>query len=122
MKLRFRGNSLRLRLNQREVAQLAAGSPLEERVFFPGDTCFCYILEPSRNYAPEASFHEGVIRVSAPAAWIEEWASTAKIGLYFALPANGAALQVAVEKDLECIDGPPEELDPDAFPRSGKSC
>ena len=122
MKLRFRGNSLRLRLNQKEVARLAAGSPLEERVLFPDDACLCYILEPSRKSAPEASFHEGVIRVSAPASWIEEWASTARIGIYFALPANGTALQVAVEKDLECIDGPPEERDPDAFPRSEKTC
>lgn len=123
MKLRFRKNSLRLRVNQHEVSELAAGSSLREQVDFPGDTRISYVLEPSQNGAAAASFRDGVIRICAPQNQVGRWASGNEIGLYFDLPANGTVLQVALEKDLECIDGPPEERDLLAFPRdTGRSC
>jgi hypothetical protein len=123
MKLRFRKNSLRLRVNQREVENLASGKALEERIEFPGDASISYVLETTERSSPEASFRQGVIRVSAPHAQVHDWARGDSIGMYFELPANGTPLKVAVEKDLECVDGPPEERDPDAFPRSPrKNC
>jgi hypothetical protein len=123
MKLRFRNNSLRLRVNQREVDDLAAGSAIEERVHFPADACISYVLEPSTRVDADASFENGTIRVRTPQQMIFNWAHSDSVGIYFEIPANGARLQVAIEKDLECVDGPPEEHDPDAFPRSvGKVC
>ncbi|MGH9584557.1 MAG: DUF7009 family protein [Bryobacteraceae bacterium] len=122
MKLRFRGNGLRLRLSRGEVRRLASGAALEERVLFPGDARMGYILEPSPDASPRASFQNGVIRISAPEVFIQPWAAGDTIGIYFDLPADGAALQIAIEKDLECIDAPPEEREPDAFPRLGQSC
>lgn len=123
MKLRFRGNTLRLRINQREVQLLAAGVPLQEQVVFPGMTRLQYILEPVAEIAPMASFLENTIRVAIPANEIGNWAVNEEIGLYFDLPAGEGTLRLLVEKDLECIDGPPEERDPDAFVRiPGKNC
>lgn len=122
MKLRFRNNSLRLRVNQREVKGLVSGDVLEEQVVFPGDSRISYTLQSSSDGAPDASFREGVIRVLAPYRDVEEWANGASIGMYFEFPANGTPLKIAIEKDLECTDGPPEEKDPDAFPRLGKTC
>lgn len=118
MKLRFRKNSLRLRLNQRETASLASGNALEEKVHFPGNATISYVLEPVSHPDPSASFQDGVIRIGAPQAQLSEWAGTDSIGVYFDLPANGSALKVAIEKDLECLDGPEEERDPDAYPRT----
>ncbi|MBV9156959.1 MAG: hypothetical protein JO097_11910 [Acidobacteriaceae bacterium] len=123
MKLRFRDNSLRLRLNRREVEELVSGASLEEAIHFPGNTRMSYLLECSPKNAAEAWFQQGVIRVSAPKTQLKEWASGDSIGLYFDLPANGAVLKIAIEKDLECIEGPSEERDPDAFPRvPSKKC
>ena len=122
MKLRFRHNSLRLRVNRREVESLASGETVEEAIVFPGDTRLVYTLERSDENQPEASFTSGVIRVMAPQNGVNEWAKTDQIGMYFEVPANGSALKVAIEKDLECLDEPPEERDPEAFVRSGKSC
>jgi hypothetical protein len=123
MKLRFRNNSLRLRVNQREVEGLASGALLEEQVYFPGDGRISYILQPSSDTAPQASFREGVIRVLAPQQEVKEWANGGSIGMYFEFPAHGTSLKVSIEKDLECVDGPTEERDPDAFPRGdGKNC
>jgi hypothetical protein len=122
MKLRFRQNSLRLRVNQREVDELASGIALEEDVTFPGNSRMRYILEPYGQHTAAASFEGGVIRVSAPGNDVKQWANSEAVGMYFDLPADGAVLRVAIEKDLECVDGPPEERDPNAFPRSGKAC
>lgn len=122
MKLRFRRNSLRLRVNRREVEGLSTGSRLEEHVHFPDDTQLGYVLETAGSNAPQIDFKAGIIRVAVPSMTIQRWASTEDIGIYFDLPANGSVLKVAIEKDLECLDGPPEEYDPDAFPRAGKNC
>lgn len=123
MKLRLRGNSVRLRVNRREVDGLAAGASLEQKVHFPGEASFSYVLEASKDARPGASFRQGVIRISAPHTLIQDWATGDSIGIYFELPANGASLTVAIEKDLECVDGSPEERDPEAFPRSTrKNC
>ncbi|MGH9618359.1 MAG: DUF7009 family protein [Bryobacteraceae bacterium] len=122
MKLRFRENGLRLRLNRPEVARLALGAALEERVLFPGGGSLFYVLETAPDSSPEASFLEGVIRISAPKAAIEPWAADDTIGIYFEVPAGGALLKIAIEKDLECIDLPPEDRDPDAFRRADRSC
>lgn len=122
MKLRIRDNSLRLRLNRREVNGLVSGNRLEERLQFPGDTCITYVLESSRDGCPNASFTANVIHISAPVSTVTDWAQSETIGIYFELPANGMRLKVAIEKDLECVDAPIDDRDPDAFPRTGKSC
>lgn len=123
MKLRFRENSLRLRLNRPEVENLAAGGSLEEQVHFPGGASLSYVLEPSTGAHPNATFCEGVIHVSAPDWQIKDWARGKAIGLYFQLPSAEQPLKIAIEKDLECTDTPLEERDPYAFERAtGKNC
>jgi len=84
---------------------------------FPGAGHLTYLLEPSDKPSPGASFDGSVIRIGAPLPAVRNWAASESIGLYFDLPAEGAALKVAIEKDLECIDGPEEERDPEAFER-----
>lgn len=117
MKLRFRGNSLRLRVNRGEVETLASGTALREEVIFPNDAHFAYIFVPQANASPQATFEGGLIRVGAPISKVRDWARGESIGLYFDVPAGNATLKVAIEKDLECVDGQPEERDPEAFPR-----
>lgn len=118
MKLRFRRNSLRLRVNRREVEDLASGAALEERVQFPGDARILYILATTTKPNAEAWFRDGVIGVSAPETQVKEWAASESPGMYFEVPTDGSLLKIAIEKDLECVDGPAEERDPDAFPRA----
>lgn len=123
MKLRFRENSLRLRVNRPEVENLAAGGSLEQRVEFPGGARLTYVLESSGEAAAEATFQEGVIRVRAPEWQIKDWARGEAIGLYLQVAAGESPLRIAIEKDLECVEGPAEERDPEAFPRiPGKNC
>lgn len=118
MKLRFRKNSLRLRVNQVEAQMLAAGEQLQEEVQFPGAARFAYTLRAKEGATPEVNFRDGVITVAAPADVVGRWAASDEVGMYFEIP----PIRIAIEKDLECIDGPPEERDPHAFPRTGGGC
>lgn len=116
MKLRLKGNGLRLRLNQTEVRRLATGNVLSEKLDFPGGSSLTYVLA-SGTGEPQANFVDGAICVTAPAQFVNTWASGEDVGMYFDLPAAAGPLRIAIEKDLECIDGPAEDRDPDAFPR-----
>jgi hypothetical protein len=117
MKLRFRKNSLRLRVNRRETEMLAAGTALEERVNFGGGATLTYSLaSTSVRTTPTAAFDGHTIRVTAP---LSDWVREGEIGFYFEVEPG---LRVAIEKDLECVDGPETEKDPDAFPRGAVTC
>jgi hypothetical protein len=117
MKLRLRGNSIRLRLNREDVDRLALGNILEEQVFFPGSNRFCYCLEPSANGAA-AHFDGSSIRITVPLTAISEWAASREIGLYFDFQTGEQPLKVAIEKDLECLHDTGEEPETLAFPRT----
>lgn len=118
MKLRFRANSLRVRVNQKEVQKLAAGEALEEQIEFPGNSALTYVLKPCPADDPQAFFVQNSIEIVAPRTLVTEWAQSEEIGLYFALPTGAKPLKIAIEKDMECINGPEDESDPDAFPRA----
>lgn len=113
MKLRFRKNSLRLRLNQREAAALAAGQTLEERVDFPGGSALLYRLVADNSAEPRAEFSSGIITIALPQATARSWERSDDVGVYY----RAESLDVAVEKDLECSDAREEEHDPFAYPR-----
>lgn len=118
MKLRFSGNSLRLRVNQREVDALAGGQVLEEEVWFPGGR-LRYLLRSSSATSESVTFREGKIEVDLNIGQVQDWALNREaIGLYFEVRTERKPLKVAIEKDLVCIDGAPEEVDPYAFPRN----
>ena len=121
MKLRCRGNALRLRVNRREVEELASGGRIEEAVVFPNDSRFRYVLEPTGGRDPRAYFDGETILVTAPHWQVQAWARGEELGLYFDVGADHSILKVSIEKDLECVDGPAEERDPDAFPRLAHS-
>jgi len=117
MKLRFRGNNLRLRVNQKEVEILADGGELRESITFAGGATLGYVLTSALNETlSTADFDGKTIRVVAA---LRPWARSTEIGFYFNVEPS---LKVSVEKDLECVDGPEDEKDPHAFPRKSARC
>ena len=117
MKLRFRGNTLRLRVNRREVEELASGGRIEEAVWFPNDARLRYVFESNSGRDPQAHFEGETILVTAPLGQVQAWARGDDLGLHFEVGSALSTLRVSIEKDLECVDGPENERDPDAFPR-----
>ncbi len=104
MKLRIRGDSIRLRLKRGEVERLAAGDKLVEETQFP-ESSFSYSLELSDNDDMLANFDNGDISISMPRKIVPEWADTDLVSLYSEqkLP-DDRTLVILVEKDFSCLE------------------
>ena len=120
MKLRFREHSMRLRVNRQEVAALTSGQDLKETVYFPENAQLRYELAFAAVSAPTVSFARGTITVLVPQGIGTSWAQSSELGFYFESKTSEYALRVALEKDLECLHGPEDERDPNAFPRTAE--
>lgn len=123
MKLRIRGDSIRLRLKQAEVSSLAAGNKLIEQTHFPG-AVMSYSLGLSEKDDMEAHFIDGSLEVTLPREIIPEWADTDLVSLYSEqdLPGSGDQLKLLVEKDYSCLSPDHHrdcEDDRDTYPHPG---
>ncbi len=121
MKLRVKHNSVRVRLNRTEVAHLIAHHSLDERIDFSGDgsNAFVYVLrldESATNML--VAFQCGLMTITLPLTHARLWATDSdKVGLCLEKDIGyGKSLGITVEKDFQCVDGPPEEIDPQAYP------
>ncbi len=104
MKLRIRGNSIRLRLKRGEVDDLAAGNKLVEETEFP-ESAFGYSLELSDDEDMVAGFEDGWIAITMPREIIPEWADTDLVSLYSEQKLSGGSLlKLLVEKDFSCLE------------------
>jgi hypothetical protein len=119
MKLRIRGNSIRLRLTQGEVSGLIADGVICEAVQFsaaPADR-LTYSVQVSHSAAlPLASYTHGELLVTLPAARVVEWADSDQVGIEHTQAADGIELRIVVEKDFRCLQPRPEEDEADNFP------
>jgi hypothetical protein len=117
MKLRIRGNSLRLRVNQSETAQLAAGKKVEQVTEFSTSDRLVSSVEASPNItSATAQFSTGCITVLLPLVQVNHWANSDAVSIETSQPiASDRSLHILVEKDFECLHSKNEE-DADAFP------
>ena len=121
MKLRCKPNSIRLRLNQNEVAQFVQAGELVERIEIPGPEPAALIYRLQFGGKPESSavqFENGVLAITVPGDDAHAWANRKdEVGLYYSHEvAGGKSLRVMIEKDYQCIDGPADEMDPAGYP------
>jgi hypothetical protein len=119
MKLRIKGNSIRLRLGQSEVRRLLTEGAVEESTQFgPGpDQRFRYALLASEKPGISASFTGQLLSVRVSLDMLRQWHSTDQVGIRAFQPAGDADLTILIEKDFECTEAPLEESQEDAFPR-----
>lgn len=123
MKLRVRGNSIRLRLLRGEVVEFAAKGILRETVSF-GASNLTYILQMADG-ANELSaiFADNEIVVSLPTAKASEWAETETVSLTGEQKLeDGKFLKILVEKDFVCLDRLDDEDNRDAYPNTSHKC
>jgi len=119
VKLRIRGNSIRLRLTRSEVDQLCAVGRVSEAVHLPSKRSFGYALEVSdRVDRPTAEWDGDGIRVLLPRPAGVSWARSEQVGIEAQVALDdGGALTLLVEKDFPCLVPRPGENDADAFAR-----
>ena len=123
MKLRLRGNSVRLRLTQGEVADLIRTGRVDDAVAFGPGERLSYALACTDTPTLAARFAAGAIEVSLPAALAKDWASSERVGLDGEQSiGDGESLRILVEKDFTCLRPRTGEDDGDAFPNPNETC
>ena len=106
MKLRIRGDSLRLRLTKPEVARLAEVGLVEEVTSFPGAK-LAYAVAFGGDVVA-ASFADGRILVQIPAERGRTWCRSDEVGI----ADETTTPHVLIEKDWACVK-PRSDEDPD---------
>ena len=118
MKLRIHGDSIRLRLNRREVAEFAAAGRLEQVCHYgPGaDDRLVYALGASESVKnPTIRFTGQAVSVILPRTLALSWTSTDKVQVSAAIPlAAGSCFTILVEKEFRRLHG--ANNDPDLYP------
>lgn len=113
MKLRVKGNSLRLRLTRPEVMRLHDDGLVEESADFGVGATLTYRLQSvATPRLVRAEFHQGTVSVIILSETAQAWAISDEVGVY----AQAGALQISIEKDFRCLTRSDEEEERDAFP------
>lgn len=118
MKLRLRGNSVRLRLTQAEVKALEHDLSAEGAVIFgpAGQPRLVYRVEASAVERPAVSMSvsglETLVKITLPHPQVAVWANGSEVGIYFEEPWG---LKVAIEKDFRCLNEKRDEDESDNF-------
>ena len=119
MKLRIKGNSLRLRISRSEVANLLKGDRLEETIHFApqANAKFTYAVEQTASMsALSIRYAENNVTVLIPADQANAWCVSEQIGIAESLSTGSfGVLEVLIEKDFACLDRSDEENE-DTFP------
>jgi hypothetical protein len=126
MKLRIKGESLRLRVSRSDLERLMRDGRIEESIHFgslPG---------AQWTYALELDAHESAISMRYAGSEVavilsnseaKNWVDTDAVGIYGEVRGGAGSLELIVEKDFACLDRGGEE-NADAFPnpQAGRVC
>ena len=121
VKLRIRDNSIRLRLEKGEVADLRASGVVSARTAFPGGRQLGYAVESSpANIRPEAFFSESTITVRLPETMVLAWSGSEQVSIEAEQSLDdGGELKILVEKDFACLAPREGEDESDMYPHPG---
>jgi hypothetical protein len=127
MKLRIKGNSLRLRISRSESDRLLARERLQETIQFApqAEAKFIYALEQSSSVtAPTVRYTAGEVTVILPADLAYTWCSTDMVGIAERVSLGTfGSLDLLLEKDFACLDRNGEDnLDTFENPHAGIVC
>jgi hypothetical protein len=127
VKLRIKGNSLRLRVARSELARLSAGERVEETIRFapePEATLrYTLAADPASN-GVKVHYSSGEIAITVSVDQMHSWNDESQVGIYATLPLREAeTLEISIEKDFACLDGSDQDnRDTFANPLEGRTC
>ncbi|MEO8771563.1 MAG: hypothetical protein ABI402_15825 [Ferruginibacter sp.] len=122
MKIRIKGNSVRLRLSRSEVAKLDKTGYLEEQTLFI-ENKFIYALKAiDEGNELSVTFANNKITVLIPKFLIEDWPENNRVGFEAKMKLTEAdSLYLLVEKDFICVDETTEDQS-DNYQNPNKTC
>lgn len=110
MKVRIKGNSVRIRVSKSEVEKFATIGYLEEQTCF-GDNALIYALQakPTGDEL-SADFINGKITMYVPEALVKDWPVNDTTGFDANMPTSVSGnLYLLLEKDFICLDATVED-------------
>ncbi len=119
MKLRIRGNTLRLRLSRNEIDSVAQGKEVEESTCFPGGGKLQYVLRQTLSDTTVVKTNDGdvsCINVLVDENKAKQWAKSEEVALFGAEPLVLGSLELLIEKDFACLNPRDGGEDSDSFP------
>jgi hypothetical protein len=125
MKLRIRGNSVRIRVTRSELAAVAERGYAEDAVRFSPQTVLRYRLSASPEEQVAAEFSGDLIHVRVPQSAVRRWVEPSEVSIRGEQPlGDGETLRILVEKDFECLAPREGEDDSDLFvnPQKAARC
>jgi hypothetical protein len=116
MKLRIKGNSIRLRLSQTEVDQLQLNNQISDEVAFAEEQKLVYILTIVDANTFSISFIDSEIKIQLPETAARQWLNPSEVSLSTTVKKENIELKLLVEKDFSCLKKRPHEDESDLFP------
>jgi len=102
MKLRIKGNSIRLRLSKPEVEAFLEYGSISDILELP-EQPLVYGLEKCSEPVLNVTRRAGAIRVGMPGDKFEEWRQDECIGFTAEYSAGKKKIMITVEKDFQCL-------------------
>ncbi|MBL6448015.1 hypothetical protein JMN32_16985 [Fulvivirga sp. 29W222] len=115
MKIRIKGNTLRLRLSQSEVEEVKSEGRTSDSINF-GVRKLIYTLQVIDQPEVTASYDGDFIMIDVPSQVSEQWVSSNQVGFEAEQPLkDGDKLHILVEKDFQCLNPRRGEDESDLF-------
>ena len=124
MKLRIKGDSLRLRVSPSEVTRLLQSGRVEETIHFgkadDAKLTYAILTSTAHHHALAVRRLAQEIAVIVPLAQARAWAGGEEVGMYSAVDTGAGQLELAVEKDFACL-GKSDGENRDTYPHPDQS-
>lgn len=124
MKIRLRGNSIRYRLDTKDVELLKENDKVEEHTWIGAHNLHFCVRSRGGIILPAIKLDGTGVHLSLPTVIVEKWVETDEVGIEFDITnPDGSILKILVEKDFKCLTERDED-DSAAFenPNAGKAC
>lgn len=122
MKIRIKGNSVRIRLTRSEVEKFGKEGYLEESTSFINGT-LKYALQISQDTDElSADMLNNNITMYVPAAMGDKWTNTNEVGYSNTIATPGGNLFLLLEKDFKCTDANVLEDQSDNYEHPNLTC
>ena len=105
VKIRIKGNSIRLRLTRTEVTDFCTKGVIRETTQFPSGLFTYEVVQSDHLETLTASLEDNNIRISLPDKLVENWQDNETVGFEECLPLpDGSSLHLLIEKDFQCLE------------------
>lgn len=127
MKLRIKGNSIRLRITRSEVLKLIAAGRIEETVYFApsvqSSLTYALVSEAALS-SIQIRYRPSEVTIAVPKEKAVTWAETDQVGIYANIDVGlHGTLDISVEKDFACLDrSDADNIDTFPHPLAGTVC